>query len=278
MSSRQTIERPSAFRRGARLLPFDYLAWLCVAMAFAGAADWMHGPSGRTVIQAEVARFLGALLCVGIAERGLRHCRGETRSAGVAWTPVIATAAIMAIALAVLLRRGSPALTSALPSAPLLCATVILLAYAEEVYFREALPSRLMAAIGTGAGSFAFAALASQFLYAAAHLPAMLLGRVPMAPIAVSTSLGEKMGFGLLLFILDPGGQRRVERVIIHSTVNLSLILAPAALPAPLWRGGLLCLLGGIAMRLARWRAAPSSDYPSAWQLANAVRHVRAPR
>jgi hypothetical protein len=278
MSSSGTIARFAGFRRSARLLPLDYLAWLFVATAFARAAGWIDRSPSRTATPLEVTRLLAALLCVGIAKFGLQRWRRETRTEGHDRTPVIATAVVMATALAFMLRRDGHTLDTALPGAPLLTASLILLAYAEEVYFREALPLCLITAIGARAGRCAFAALASQFLYAAAHLPSLLLGTAPVSAVAAAVSLSEAMGFGLLLLLLDPSGRRRVDRVIIHSTVNLSLVFAPAALPAPLWRGGLMCLLGGTALRLARWRATPPPDYPSAWQLVNAARNARARR
>jgi hypothetical protein len=282
------IEHSAGVRRSARWLPLEYLAWLLVATAFARTIARIAGSPGRTVIWVDVTRLVATLLCVSIARFALRRAGGAARTEAHrwppaiteehGWAPVIATAAIMIVALVAMGRRNAHGLDDAFPGTPLLPATVILLAYAEEVYFREALPARLVAAVGARAGGFALAALASQLLYAAAHLPVMLLDAVPASPIVVAVSVTEAAGFGLMLLMLDPGGCRRTERVIIHSAVNLSLIVAPAALQVPVWRGGLMCLLGGGAMRLARWRATPPPDYTPAWQLANAARHVRAPR
>jgi membrane protease YdiL (CAAX protease family) len=264
-------------------LPSAFLAWVFIAAAYARVRERLDGAANHNEMLPAASRLIATLLCIAVAYPWMLRPRAQHPGTGARhrarsdWGPIIATSVAMSAVYAVLLIGDAGAAARALREAPrsILPATV-LLALGEEVYFREALPMGLARGLARG-WRRAGAAVGSQFLYAAAHLPTLMFGPAPLRSGALVSTMARDTAFGLLLLMLASGGRHRVERVLIHSAVNLSLVFIPASIGSMRWRGPLMCLLGGLAVRLTRWRATPPSDYTPAWQLANEARPARAP-
>jgi hypothetical protein len=228
-------------------------------MAFALTRPGLErsAPSGEARVG--IARLLATLICLAITApwmgRASRHRSAADQAPRTAatWRAVIAVALSVVLALELLVNGGVEALIAAIGHAPAaILFTVPVLALAEEVYFREALPAALAAVAGDVRWRGPRVAAGSQLLYAIAHLPALLLRSSPPPATLALASLLRDVLFGLMLLTLVRGQAQRLMRVLIHTVVNLAVIVLPAGAGMHAWRGPIMCLLGAAALHLAR--------------------------
>lgn len=257
-----TLADPTPLRRRVAWAPPSYLGWLIVAMTFAVMRPALERSAPGGEAQVGLARVLASLLCLALTAPWL-GCASRHRSAvdqgsrtATAWravAAVIAVALALVLALELLVNGGVKALIEAISHAPTaILFTVPVLAVAEEVYFREALPAALSAVAGDIRWRTLGVAAGSQTLYAIAHLPALLLRpSSPPATLALASLLRDFL-FGLMLLTLVRGPAQRLVRVLIHTVVNFAVIVLPAGAGMHAWRGPIVCLLGAAALHLAR--------------------------
>lgn len=248
----------------AAWVPSSYLGWLLVATTFAVTQPWLErsAPGGEARVGA--ARVLATLLCLALAAPWLGHpafrqpAVGQGSRTAPAWGAVIAVALALVVALELLVNGGVGALLVAIRHAPAaILFTVPVLALAEEVYFREALPAGLAAIAGDVRWRALAVAAASQLLYGIAHLPALLLQPSARPVMVALASLLRDLLFGLMLLALVRGPARRVVRVLVHAVANLSIIVLPPGAGMHAWRGPIMCLLGAVALQLVGSRRVP---------------------
>jgi hypothetical protein len=214
-------------------------------------------------MRVDVVRMVATLLCLALTTPWLVRPSGPRPAANRAsrtatWCAVVAVTLALVAALELLVNGGVDALIVAIHDAPAaILFAVPLLALAEEVYFREALPAALAAAAGDARWRGLRVAAGSQLLYAIAHLPALLLQPSTRPAMLGLASLLRDVLFGLMLLTLVRGPAQRVVRVLIHTVANLSVILLPPGAAMHAWRGPMMCLLGGLALHLARSRCDP---------------------
>ncbi|HEX5973091.1 MAG TPA: CPBP family glutamic-type intramembrane protease [Gemmatimonadaceae bacterium] len=243
----------------AAWIPSSYLGWLLVAMTFAVTQPWLERSVRGGEARVGAARILATLLCLALAApwpgrpSGSWPAAGQGSRTAPAWRAVTAVALALVAAVALLVNGGVGALLVAIRHAPAaILFTVPVLAIAEEVYFREALPAALAAVAGDVRWRTLAVAAASQLLYAIAHLPALLIQPSPRPMMLVLASLLRDLLFGLMLLTLVRGPARRVVRVLVHTVVNLSVIVLPPGAGMHAWRGPILCLLAAVVLQLAR--------------------------
>jgi hypothetical protein len=255
-------------------VPPSYAGWLTVGVTFAVAQSWLARIDSAGGMRVDVVRMVATLLCLAMTTPWLlrpfgprpavhQASRTATRSAVIAVT--LALLALLA-ALQLLVNGGVDALIVAIRDAPAaMLFTVPLLAYAEEVYFREALPAALAVAAGDVRWRGLRVAAGSQLLYAIAHLPALLLQPSPRPAMLLLASLLRDVLFGLMLLTLVRGPAQRVVRVLVHTVANLSVILLPPSAAMHAWRGPMMCLLGAFALSLARSTCVPHWARSGSW-------------
>jgi len=244
-------------------VPPSYAGWLTVGITFAVTQSWLERIDSAGGMRGDVVRTVATLLCLAMTTPWLvRPCDPppavNRKSPTATWCAVVAVTLALVAALELLVNGGVDALIVSIHDAPAaILFTVPLLALAEEVFFREALPAALAVAAGDGRWRGLRVAAASQLLYAIAHLPALLLQPSPRPAILVLASLLREILFGLMLLTLVRGPAQRVVRVLVHTVANLSLILLPPGAAMHAWRGPMMCLLGAFALHLARSRCVP---------------------
>lgn len=212
-----------------------------------------------------VAFLFSALACFSIASPWLVVRPQKAPTTGVGRAAGIAAVALLVIGLLALsIPGGLASAGQAIARAPvLILPALMLVVVAEEVFFREALPSGLAQA--TSAPLIRLGGLlASQLMYAAAHLPATLVtsGPGPLLSLSSATSLATKLVFGLILLWVARNGESLVERALIHGGVNLVVFLAPASPALGVWRGSLFAALAALVLAAASrlsGRRAPQS-------------------
>jgi membrane protease YdiL (CAAX protease family) len=250
-------------RQGMRLL-VCYVAFVAVGCISAIAHTRIAHAGLRHPARVESIAFLFAgLTCFCIASPWLvarpkndatTHASG--RAAGIA-----AVALLVVGLLALSIQDGLASGAQAIARSPvLILPAVVLVVVAEEVFFREALPSGLARQASAPLIRLG-ALLTSQLMYAAAHIPATLVSVGPESLLSLSsaTSLVTKLVFGLILLWVARSGESLVERSLIHGGANLAVLVAPTSPALGAWRGSLFAALAALALaatnRLSERRA-----------------------
>jgi hypothetical protein len=255
-------------RPQSRRLLAGYLGFVAVGCISAVAHTRIADAGLRHPARVEsVSYFFVALTCFCIASPWLvlrpqiaPRLSAVARVAGVASVVLVITGF-----LAVSIPGGLGAGFQAAARAPvLILPALVLVVVAEEVFFREALPTGLAHTLSGPVPRLA-ALFGSQLLYAVAHIPATLasIGPASLLSLSSATALVTKLVFGLVLLHLARRGESLVERSLIHGGANLAVLLAPASPALGAWRGSLLAALATLVLaatnRIADRRAPQSA-------------------
>jgi hypothetical protein len=184
---------------------------------------------------------------------------GRATSALGRATAFVVVAAVMAVLVAATARGGLSGIAAAIARTPVLVLPgIVLIAVAEEVFFRDVLPSAMNRLFqGTTAGrSFSrtvFPAVASQALYAIVHLPTIVVayGTSILFSTMVLYVLSTKLSFGLMMLAMRSRGRTLPERVVVHSILNVSVTLVPMSPNLGGWWGTAFAGLGFAALLLS---------------------------
>ncbi len=221
---------PDRVRLETLLFFFTGLACFCIV------TPWLVAPSERSSV---------------------RRRRSRSFSGGA--TALVSVSAVMLGLVAATARGGLSGIASAIARAPVLVLPgIVLIAVAEEVFFRDILPSAMTSSfqIKNGVPSFSrtvFLAVASQALYAIVHLPTIVVayGTSILFSTMVLYVLSTKLSFGLLMLAISSRGRTLPERVAVHSALNVSVTLVPMSPELGGWWGAAFAGLGLVALLLS---------------------------
>jgi len=206
-----------------------------------------------------VGFFFASLLCCVVAlpwmirvARPLVAMRQPSDWPGWMLVRVALVSALGSACLVRFLPHGSRAAIDTIVAAPkLVVPGLVLSAIAEEIFFREALPSAIAGYVHTINRRSLFQAavyslVVSQGLCALGHLTpsARLVHADGVLWRNVGWVVGSNFVFGSLMLLNWWAGTSAAERVILHTFANLAIVLAPTRVTDGMWRSALFCAVG----------------------------------
>jgi len=210
--------------------------------------------------QAAVVFFFASLACCAVAAFWImqppRRCVGLKNPPRLPrWNLVrllVASTLSLGLLWAFLTTSVSATLHEIGAAPKLLIPGLVLSALAEEVFFREALPSAVFDYVSkrfSVRSTLVCAVLSlvvSQGLCAAGHLTPswQLISADPDTWHSAAWILGSNFAFGSLMLINWWAGARLAERVVIHTAANLAIVLVPTGVIVGIWRSSMFCAIG----------------------------------
>lgn len=261
------VGTPASARASARpirevLVALAAYAGMWVVAVIAHYAYTAVGPASLPRLReiSVIVFFFASLLCCLIAAPWMirpvaRPLSIARAGGGSGWLlgRIAVVAALGGALLALFLPNGVAAGLQRLFSAPkLLVPALVLSAIAEEVFFREALPSAIW--------DYAQRAMKRESLISAAVCSLVVsqglcsLGHLsPAAGLLHATSaiwrnvawvVGSNFVFGSLMLINWWIGTGSAERVVLHTFANLAIVLAPTGVADGVRRSAMFCAIG----------------------------------